>query len=747
MHFRTDPAVRRQKLSLIWGISWLALTLLTPSLAAGATLSWFAGDPSIVSFWDPLGWNPQQAPSAGDDLELIDNVGAGSTETRFLGTIDGSIPAQSVSAGALRVIRGDFAIDWSSPDFPGDPAHAGGLSLASLTIDDQQAPFAPARLTLIDPQLAVSGLIQIGGNGAPASLDVLGTGLWSLAPEQLAQVAADEISINGDGAMLRIDATAAPVSVTANTVVVSHYGSPATNGVGIRMQADPQGAASELTVGTLNIEGATGTAVDVSGGARVNAHDLFVQSLGGDVTLRATTGGSISTGPAFGPPNPSASLTQLTATEGTMLSLLLDGGFARFGEFGSTRLTGFAQGGTLAIHASNGGGLFASSPPTIFTPLGSVNLLASNASSGTAGAVDVRIDGGNLSGTLAIGSTGTSSASLALINGSSCLSCDLAVIAETTRGSLHIGSGSQFDGNLHAVNSDLLVDGGASLSGQPTSGRLVAGGGAFVSLADAAVNLNALELSGSNASVRLIGAASRTAHAVNVGSDFVLSSAGVTSGGDLPGVSNAELTLSAAQLRVGGNAAGVAPTLAIGSGGSVDVTNGGIFVADASVPDAFQTGAVVLSSGGSLWGSGNVVGAVVNSGGSVNPGFSPGHLALSGAYTQSAGILTLEIGGAQAGEFDVLSAAGGASFLGGTLRFERINGFAGVIGAQLDLFAGSLVAFDPSVVIEDNTGFGLAFDLATGIATITRLAVPEPKIAVLLAAGCAGLAWLGRRRA
>lgn len=60
--------------------------------------------------------------------------------------------------------------------------------------------------------------------------------------------------------------------------------------------------------------------------------------------------------------------------------------------------------------------------------------------------------------------------------------------------------------------------------------------------------------------------------------------------------------------------------------------------------------------------------------------------------------------------------------------------------------SGRPVSFGPSVTFEDDTGLGLEFDLATGVATITHV-VPEPPLAALLLACAVPLARLRRRRA
>jgi T5SS/PEP-CTERM-associated repeat protein len=67
---------------------------------------------------------------------------------------------------------------------------------------------------------------------------------------------------------------------------------------------------------------------------------------------------------------------------------------------------------------------------------------------------------------------------------------------------------------------------------------------------------------------------------------------------------------------------------------------------------------------------------VVENGGVIEPGLSPGTLTIRGNYVQTAGgRLEIEVTGKDAGQFDVLNVTGNAT-LGGRLRLEFIDGFA-----------------------------------------------------------------------
>lgn len=79
--------------------------------------------------------------------------------------------------------------------------------------------------------------------------------------------------------------------------------------------------------------------------------------------------------------------------------------------------------------------------------------------------------------------------------------------------------------------------------------------------------------------------------------------------------------------------------------------------------------------GGTLTGSGIIVGDLVNNGGAILPGHSAGILSVQGNYTQGAkASLVLEIGGSEQGQYDQLVVSGSAK-LDGSLTVRTINNF------------------------------------------------------------------------
>ena len=106
-----------------------------------------------------------------------------------------------------------------------------------------------------------------------------------------------------------------------------------------------------------------------------------------------------------------------------------------------------------------------------------------------------------------------------------------------------------------------------------------------------------------------------------------------------------------------------APSGFVQTGGETDL--GGLFVASN-----------VTLEGGVLSGSGSIAGNLVNSGGYVSPGHSPGSISVLGNFTQSKdGTLIIEAAGADPSQIDQLHITGTAT-LGGNLDVKLLDGFA-----------------------------------------------------------------------
>jgi len=106
------------------------------------------------------------------------------------------------------------------------------------------------------------------------------------------------------------------------------------------------------------------------------------------------------------------------------------------------------------------------------------------------------------------------------------------------------------------------------------------------------------------------------------------------------------------------------------------------------------SGKAVINSGGRVEGTGTFRGArLVNTGGLVSPGLSPGTLTVDGDYEQGAGaVLVIEVVGLAAGQFDVLDVTGSAA-LDGTLEVHFLDGFLPKTGDSFDfLQAGANIS-------------------------------------------------------
>jgi hypothetical protein len=156
--------------------------------------------------------------------------------------------------------------------------------------------------------------------------------------------------------------------------------------------------------------------------------------------------------------------------------------------------------------------------------------------------------------------------------------------------------------------------------------------------------------------------------------------------------------------------------------------------------------------GGTLSGSGSILGNVANTGGTVGPGNSPGVLHLAGNYTQTAnGILDIQLGGyTQGTQYDLFAVTGGAN-LDGTLNIDLVNGFSPVIGDQFDFLTrgfgtgtfGFLTSSSPGLTYDVTYG---AQDVFLTIRSAAQTDVPEPGSVGLLGAGAAGVFICLRRR-
>ena len=163
------------------------------------------------------------------------------------------------------------------------------------------------------------------------------------------------------------------------------------------------------------------------------------------------------------------------------------------------------------------------------------------------------------------------------------------------------------------------------------------------------------------------------------------------------------------------------------------------------------TNRTLIVDGGTLSGSGTIIGDVDNNAGVVGPGSSPGTLTIDGDFTQgAAGELLIEIAGL--GDFDVLSISGSA-ILGGDIAVNLLGGYVPLVGESFDV----LLASDINGIFANGqfVDAGLAvFEIVyldgagNDIVRLTTVsAVPLPAGAWLLLSALGGLLVRGHRRA
>jgi T5SS/PEP-CTERM-associated repeat protein len=197
----------------------------------------------------------------------------------------------------------------------------------------------------------------------------------------------------------------------------------------------------------------------------------------------------------------------------------------------------------------------------------------------------------------------------------------------------------------------------------------------------------------------------------------------------------------------------VQTTLQTWSKGAVDVSGGGSVTVGTGVVAA--AGSVRINVGGTLGGGGTIDGNVVNAGGTVAPG-DPMTLTINGDYTQTGGVLELQLGGTGVGEFDSIAATGKISITDATIDLDFVDGFAPTQGETFDLLTSSL-GISASNLTFDISGLesGFQFDTTTNstgnlfvlTADNSGMAAPEPGTLVLLGLGLGAFAWYRRRPA
>ncbi|NOV31781.1 VPLPA-CTERM sorting domain-containing protein [Methylomonas sp. ZR1] len=196
--------------------------------------------------------------------------------------------------------------------------------------------------------------------------------------------------------------------------------------------------------------------------------------------------------------------------------------------------------------------------------------------------------------------------------------------------------------------------------------------------------------------------------------------------------------------------------LNVGSSGTYNLQGG---LLDVSTINAANEGNANFNFTGGRLAVDTFIGNLVNNGGVLGPGNSPGITTVQGDFSQSIdGTYAVEIGGLQAGsEYDVLNVSGRAS-LGGRLRlslFGLENGYVLQAGHSFDILTAVAIsgAFD-DVTFDDlssnlrwNIAYLADFDGDLDVVRLNIAAVPLPQSWLMLLSGLGVFVALKRRSA
>jgi autotransporter-associated beta strand protein len=186
-----------------------------------------------------------------------------------------------------------------------------------------------------------------------------------------------------------------------------------------------------------------------------------------------------------------------------------------------------------------------------------------------------------------------------------------------------------------------------------------------------------------------------------------------------------DLIVNAGQVKLTGATAAIngANAIRIGSAGSFSMDSGLVSV-----------NGIERASGGALQFTGGelrvntVLGSLTNQGGNFSPGDSAGLTTITGNYSQTAGKMTIELGGTTSGFFDQLDINGSAS-LGGTLQVNLLPGFVPTDGHSFEFLTADAGVFGTfTSTILPSVPAPLTWQLQYGLTSVRLLLLDEPTI-------------------
>jgi T5SS/PEP-CTERM-associated repeat protein len=187
----------------------------------------------------------------------------------------------------------------------------------------------------------------------------------------------------------------------------------------------------------------------------------------------------------------------------------------------------------------------------------------------------------------------------------------------------------------------------------------------------------------------------------------------------------------------------VGSLLNLGDHATVDVTGGGYAVVGSTAHRIENT--LEVATGGTLTGTGTIIGDLITSGGVIRPGHSPGTLFVVGNFHLDPNAeLSLEFAGSpESGLFDQIVVSG-ITTLAGNVTFD-FTGFTPSPGMTYDFLRttdGPFGEFSQWNVVGLQDGMSLNYDPSTGHFST----VPEPGTLGMMVIGAAVLGLIGYRR-
>lgn len=759
----------------------LLIESLSPTVGSQGTLLTINNNRNAVDT-TALSINNGIALAAGSTATYYDiryaNGSGGLGDTRIAGTISGLgtlANAGSVWTGDL-IIAGNQSLSTSNIVISsgagyGNPTSAARLVLGETTSDSQTWNGITLNNTMA---------LAVGGNITAGSLSIGGSA--SAANTRIVGYSASTSSLSLAGGNATANVTLGGAGTNQNNLAIVHRGisattiSNASNTYAGGTVAEASGGSSALILGA---SGAFGTGGLTIGNASTGAGNTAkVQLNGFNQTVSFLTSGGVGTRTLEnGSATLNSTLTVNQASDTSFSGLIQNGaagtlklvksgdGTLTLSNTAANTFTGGLQidGGTLAFSAAN--------------QLGNSGTTVPNLNGGTLKYTGATLSTDNIgleitaASVVEVSSSSTTLRSGGNLSGSGQLTINGPGVVALGKNSANATYGNGFTGNIVVSNGATLSlrnqnSMGSDAGGFAAGTTTIQNGGTLLldpfSQTNVSYNAETIAFQGTSTLTNRLNGQASLATAIT-GAVSTAGTLTVNTREDVATANPVSIELSGAITGSGGinfgTTGGRAGTYIVSniSNGYLGATNvkSGTLLVNGNISTSSLT---TVESGATLGGSGTVGDLTVLTGGSLNPGNSPGQLTVDGNFSQ-AGTLNLEITGLTAGtlhdQVNVLGTVtlGGifsTNFSGftpanGNLIFILLNDGADAVSGTFSSLAQNAVVtnfggFDWKISYTANSGTGLF----TGGNDVALMAVPEPRAAII--GGLGMLALLRRRR-